>query len=62
MPFISNTLEQQDQMLAEIGLTKQDLFADIPAGLLCKDFRLPPGLSEQRVRDSLAELAEKNST
>jgi len=62
MPFISNTLEQQDQMLAEIGLTKEDLFADIPAGLLHEDFRLPPGLSEQRVRDSLAELAQKNST
>ena len=62
MPFISNTLEQQDQMLAEIGLTKEDLFADIPAELLCEDFKLPSGLSEQRVRNSLAELAKKNST
>jgi len=49
-------------MLAEIGLTKDDLFADIPAGLLYNDFRLPEGLSEQRVRERLAELAEKDAT
>lgn len=62
MPFISNTSEQQARMLAELGLTKKDLFADIPEKLLCGDFKLPAALSEQGVRDNLAELAEKNST
>ena len=49
-------------MLAGLGLTREDLFADIPEELLCEDFKLSAGLSEQRVRDDLAELAEKNST
>lgn len=62
MPFISNTAEQQKQMLSEIGLTMDDLFADIPAELLCDDFNLPSGLTEQQVRNALAELADKNST
>jgi len=62
MPFISNTSEQQARMLAELGLTKKDLFADIPEELLCEDFKLPAGLSEQGVCDNLAGLAEKNST
>lgn len=60
MPFISNTPQQQQQMLEEIGLTKQGLFSDIPAELMHHDFNLPDGLSEQQVRDVLAELAGKN--
>lgn len=62
MPFISNTHQQQEQMLKEIGLTIGELFADIPDELMCKCFDLPAGLSEQQVCDSLAELADKNST
>jgi len=62
MPFISNTSEQQAQMLAELGLTKKDLFADIPDELLYEEFKLSAGLSEQGVCGNLAELAEKNST
>jgi len=62
MPFISNTPDQQKQMLAEIGLTMDGLFADIPPELMCGSFNLPPGLSEQQVRNHLAELADKNST
>lgn len=61
MPFISNTAEQQKQMLADIGLTMEELFADIPAGLMRERFNLPGGLSEQEVRSRLAELAAKNS-
>jgi len=30
MPFITNTAEQQAQMLKTIGLSMDDLFADIP--------------------------------
>ena len=62
MPFISNTPEQQKQMLSEIGLTMDGLFGDIPEELMAEDFDVPPGLSEQRVRDRLMELAEKNAT
>lgn len=61
MPFISNTKQQQKQMLADIGLTLEGLFADIPPELMCESFNLPPGLSEQQVRNHLAELADKNS-
>ncbi|MFC1634920.1 aminomethyl-transferring glycine dehydrogenase subunit GcvPA [Planctomycetota bacterium] len=62
MPFISNTPQQQEQMLAEIGLTMDDLFGDIPEELVAKSFDLPPGMSEQGVRNRLMELAEKNAT
>jgi len=62
MPFISNTRQQQEQMLAEIRLTMDELFGDIPAELRAKAFDLPPGLSEQEVRNRLTELAEKNAT
>jgi glycine dehydrogenase subunit 1 len=61
MPFISNTKQQQKQMLADIGLTLEGLFADIPPELMCESFNLPTGLSEQQVRNHLAELADKNS-
>jgi glycine dehydrogenase subunit 1 len=61
MPFISNTNEQQKQMLTDIGLSAEQLFADIPSDLLCKSFDLPAGLAEQQVRSRLAELAGKNS-
>ncbi|MHC4508904.1 MAG: aminomethyl-transferring glycine dehydrogenase subunit GcvPA, partial [Planctomycetota bacterium] len=62
MPFISNTAQQQEQMLAEIGLTMDDLFGDIPAEFRAREFELPPGLSEQQVRKRLGELADKNAT
>ncbi len=61
MPFIANTAEQQKQMLADIGLTMKDLFGDIPPELMCDSFALPQGLTEQQVRNVLADLAGKNS-
>jgi glycine dehydrogenase subunit 1 len=61
MPFISNTAEQRKQMLEAIGLTREGLFADIPPSLIAKSFNLPKGLTEQEVRNRLAELAGKNS-
>lgn len=60
MPFIANTDDQRRQMLDEIGLTPQDLFGEIPSQLLCKELKLPAGLSEQEVRTHLAGLAGKN--
>ena len=61
MPFIPHTEQQQRQMLAEIGLTMEGLFADIPADLKARSFHLPAGLSEMEVRNRLADLACKNS-
>ncbi len=61
MPFIPNTEEQRKQMLADIGLSMDDLFSDIPADLRYSDFNLPEALSEQQVRNCLAEIAGKNS-
>ena len=62
MPFVSNTPEQQERMLAEIGLTRDELFGDIPAELMAKSFDLPAGITEQEVRNRLVELSDKNST
>ena len=61
MPFIANTKDQQEQMLADIGLYMDDLFSDIPAGLQHTAFDLPDGLSEQQVRDRLADIADKDT-
>ncbi|MBN1125534.1 MAG: aminomethyl-transferring glycine dehydrogenase subunit GcvPA [Sedimentisphaerales bacterium] len=60
MPYISNTDEQRAAMLAEIGMTPDDLFADVPKEFLCGKLDLPEARSEQQVRDHLAELAGKN--
>ncbi|MCI0499045.1 MAG: aminomethyl-transferring glycine dehydrogenase subunit GcvPA [Planctomycetales bacterium] len=62
MPFIANTDEQRAAMLAEIGLTTEGLFADVPAALRCGGLNLPEGISEQEVRDKLAGIAAKNYT
>jgi glycine dehydrogenase subunit 1 len=48
-------------MLDTIGLTMEDLFSDIPSELMGRSFNLPHGLSEQEVRNRLAEMAGKNS-
>lgn len=62
MPFIANTLQQQEEMLREINLSREGLFADVPDELKCRPLDLPEGISEQRVREQLAELAQKNAT
>jgi len=61
MPFIANTDEQRREMLADIGLTMEDLFADIPDELKTPCLELPAQMTEQEVRNHLAELAAKNS-
>lgn len=61
MPFIANTENQRKQMLEEIGLSKEDLFADVPAEMKYAGLDLAEGMSEQKVRDHMAELAGKNS-
>ena len=60
MPFISNTTRQQNDMLAEIGCTMNELFSDIPRELIKDEFKLPKGLTEHQVRNALADIAGKN--
>ena len=62
MPFIANTDEQRKEMLDSIGLSMEDLFADIPPELMCGGLDLPESMSELEIRDYMTELAEKNST
>src|SRR4030042_6767252 len=61
MPFIANTDQQRRQMLAEIGLSMEQLFSDIPKELRCGKLNIAEGLTEQEVRETLAALAGKNS-
>lgn len=60
MPFVANTDDQRREMLAEIGLSMDDLFAAIPRNHRCQGLNLPKGLSEQAVRSRLADIAAKN--
>ncbi len=62
MPFIANTDQQRKQMLDELGMSSEDLFADIPSQLQCGDLNLPAGIGEQEVRQRLTRLAEKNAS
>ena len=62
MPFIANTPEQQEQMLNEIGLSMNGLFADISSEMIHENFNLPGQISEMEVLKHLGDLAEKNST
>ncbi|HAU36146.1 MAG TPA: aminomethyl-transferring glycine dehydrogenase subunit GcvPA [Phycisphaerales bacterium] len=62
MPFIANTDEQRRQMLAEIGLTADDLFAPIPSELRCDELNLPSGMSEQKTREHMAKLSGRNAS
>jgi glycine dehydrogenase subunit 1 len=49
-------------MLRELGLEGEDLFADIPAQFLGREFRIAPGMTEQRVRREMSRLAARNAT
>ena len=61
--YISNTHEQQLEMLGDLGLTSiEDLFVDIPQDLrLNKNLDLPPGISEMELLKSMKSMAKKNS-
>ncbi|MGC9453519.1 MAG: aminomethyl-transferring glycine dehydrogenase subunit GcvPA [Phycisphaerae bacterium] len=60
MPFIANTDEQRRRMLAETGLSADDLFADIPEHLRCGNINVPDGLCEQDVLRRMDELGGAN--
>jgi glycine dehydrogenase subunit 1 len=61
MPFIANTDAQRAEMLAAVGMTAEQLFADFPPELRAKPLNLPPGLCEQEARARLARLSERNA-
>ncbi|MBE3070566.1 MAG: glycine dehydrogenase, partial [Planctomycetes bacterium] len=60
MPYIANTPAQQEAMLRQIGRSLEDLFSDIPPDLRSPGLDVPPGLSEQEVRNRLAATASRN--
>ncbi len=62
MPFISNTEQQREEMLKDIGLSMEDLFSDIPEEMRVDGLNLPEGMNEQQARYHMAELAGKNHT
>jgi glycine dehydrogenase subunit 1 len=62
MPFISNTDEQVEAMLAETGLSREGLFSDIPADLMGAPLKIPAGLSEMEIRRRFTGLSKKNAT
>ena len=61
MPFIANTDSQTQAMLDTLGLTMDDLFADIPESLRCGPLDLPDAMNEMQVRNHAAELAGQNA-
>lgn len=60
--YISNTGEQQREMLAQSGLeNKESLFKDIPQHLrLMKELNLQAGMSEIELFEHMKDLARKN--
>ncbi len=61
MAFIANTSRQRQEMLDSIGISAEELFADIPPALRCRPLDLPDGLSEQEVRRKVERLAGRNA-
>ncbi|MBL7086365.1 MAG: aminomethyl-transferring glycine dehydrogenase subunit GcvPA [Candidatus Cloacimonetes bacterium] len=62
MPFISNTDEQREQMLKEIGVQNfEDLLKGIPKGLFIKEnLNLSEPMSEMEIAKHITKLSEKN--
>jgi len=62
MSYVSNTKEQLEEMLQEIGVSKfEDLIESIPESVRILDkFELFPALSEAEVVKLLYEYSKKN--
>ncbi len=60
--YLSSTKEEQQAMLAEIGLSSVEaLFADLPESVcLNRDLLLPPALSEMELTSYMRKLSQKN--
>ena len=60
--FISNTAENEKEMLQKIGISSvKDLFKDIAPELLYPALDLPPALTEQALHAHIKDLAAKNA-
>lgn len=61
--YLSNTNQQQAEMLEAIGLTSiDDLFSQIPESVKLKnDLNLPEGISEKEIRETMERIAQKNT-
>jgi glycine dehydrogenase subunit 1 len=57
MPYIPHTDPQRADMLRQIGMKREDLFADIPESLRASSFDLPEALSEQEVATVMRDHA-----
>ncbi len=63
MPYIPHSDEDRKSMLAAVGVRSiQELFEDVPAGVLFPELDLPPALSEMEVRWEMETLAGANLT
>jgi glycine dehydrogenase subunit 1 len=61
--YVSATDADRREMLAAVGVEQiEDLFGDIPAGLLLERRQLEPGRSEQEVYEELRALAARNTS
>ena len=62
MPYVPNTPEDQQAMLAAIGVASvEELFASVPAELrLGRELNLPPAMGELELTAHLADLAARN--
>jgi glycine dehydrogenase subunit 1 len=63
MPYISNTDDERQEMLKQIGVkTFRELISNIPEKFLHNnDYLLEPGLSEMEVTSKIKNLAKKNT-
>ena len=61
MGYVANTPDQRAAMLGTCGVDSIDaLFADIPAGLRPRSFRLPSAMSELEVVNHFRDIAKRN--
>ncbi|HBU06802.1 MAG TPA: aminomethyl-transferring glycine dehydrogenase subunit GcvPA [Candidatus Magasanikbacteria bacterium] len=62
MPYIPHTLQETEEMLKTIGVGKiEDLFSAVPQSVFNKNqFNLPVGLTEQKTKEELTKIANKN--
>jgi len=62
MPFVANTDQERQAMLAAVGVAGiDDLFADIPPQFRLTGLNLPEGLSESEVYNWLHHLSHRNA-
>lgn len=62
-PYISNTENEQKEMLGKIGVKNLDgLFSNIPSDLIIDSLNLPTAMSELEVTRKMTKLANENKT